>query len=190
MKDKNNKVVVSGFICSNFTYSHTNNKIKYYKFFLKNFVNKKQYVLPVIAHYSLTYNYSKGDFITVTGSLRSYTKNGHVHVFIFAENISKNIDGKFINHVIITGYICNNYSARTTPLKKTITDLIIASNINKNSYYIPSIYWGEINSHIKTNKYTLIGEFHSRKYYKNNEEKICYEFSIDKMVPILNKPKH
>ena len=140
--------------------------------------------------------------ITVEGQLRSYNKiiGGHNRLIltVFAREIFLIGEGtKNPNQIYLNGFICKKPVYRVTPLKREITDILLAVNrAYGKSDYIPTIAWGRnarFSQHLNVGDNIKIwGRIQSRTYQKklsNGEviEKMAYEVSISKMEVVKNK---
>lgn len=108
--------------------------------------------------------------------------NNKLKLYLFVTEI-KNYNNSPLNNIDIEGYICKKPFIRKTPLGKTITDLFIACNYNKNkTAYIPCIAWGttakELSLLDKSELIKINGRIRSRNYNKEINEKTTYEVSI------------
>lgn len=141
-----------------------------------------------------------GDFISIKGDFRSYSKfisenktNLLLNVFVSqyqkleAKN-EKELNEFYKDDIKLSGYLCKEPIYRVTPLGREITDVLIAVNRRSNSRsdYIPLIFWGRNANFIKTlgigSKIYLEGRIQSRNYNKVNSdnsvcEKTAYEVS-------------
>ena len=183
---ENNQITVSGKIIKK-EYSHECYNEKFYRVILETFRTSgiADYIPIIISEKILVNNI--GEYIYVSGSIRTKNIDGHLDMFVFAENIDyldfdsdKRID---TNELILNGYICKRSETRETPLKRIIIDFITAVNRPYGkSDYIPCIAWGRTARFVnKLNVGTSIivyGRFQSRYYEKDNEQKIVYEISV------------
>ena len=135
-----------------------------------------------------------GKTVKVCGSFRSYNKDGHLLLSVFANEFSvweEEYDTKSDNAINLDGYICKQPVYRETPLGRQITDVMIA--VNRSEYrsdYIPCVAWGRnaiyasglnVGTHIAIN-----GRIQSREYRKmisdlDYETKVAYEVSVSKV---------
>ena len=133
------------------------------------------------------------DKATIIGEVRTrnVTVDGRnkLEVYIFVNEIADYCgrDGQFIE---IRGTICKKPIYRETPLGRAITDMIIASNRERNnkSDYIPCIAWGRTaermaNANVGDNVIAK-GRLQSREYTKvyddgRKEVKTTYEVSLN-----------
>lgn len=133
------------------------------------------------------------DKTTIIGEVRTrnVTVNGRnkLEVYIFVSEIADYCgrDGQLLE---IRGTICKKPIYRETPLGRAITDMIIASNRERNnkSDYIPCIAWGRTaermaNANVGDNVIAK-GRLQSREYTKayddgRKEVKTTYEVSLN-----------
>ena len=133
------------------------------------------------------------DKTTIIGEVRTrnVTVNGRnkLEVYIFVSEIADYCgrDGQLVE---IRGTICKKPIYRETPLGRAITDMIIASNRERNnkSDYIPCIAWGRTaermaNANVGDNVIAK-GRLQSREYTKayddgRKEVKTTYEVSLN-----------
>lgn len=126
-----------------------------------------------------------GKTVKICGSFRSYNKDGHLLLSVFANEFSVYGEDEIKNNnaISLDGYICKQPIFRETPLGRQITDVLIAVNRSKyKSDYIPCIFWEEnaiytsglnVGTHI-----AIIGRIQSREY---KETKVAYEVSVSKV---------
>lgn len=123
--------------------------------------------------------------IYLAGSIRTYSKDNHLHVFIkprFVDILDKCMDQ---NEVELVGVICKKSKLRKTPLSKLICDFILAVNNGEYSYYIPCIAWGfnaiRVDDMCIGDCVNINGRLQSRNYTKENAEYTVYEVSCEKV---------
>lgn len=196
---QNNYITLSGQITSDFTYSHTVYGEAFYSFFLCSKRLSDTYdILPITISERLLININvqSGDYVTITGQLRSYNSYSdsktHLILTIFAKEITINEEkNKDINNIQLNGYICKKPIYRTTPFGREIADILLAVNRAYNkSDYIPIICWGRnaafaANLEVGSNIF-ITGRMQSRNYQKKLSEtevieKTAYEVSVSKI---------
>lgn len=207
---ENNRVELAGIIVENFVFDHKICGEKFYKSHLCTFrLSGTPDTIPIMVSNRLVdvSGEWEGKSVTLHGQFRSYNchKNGENHLILYAfarefELLPDNLDA-FENKIYLDGHLCKNPVYRTSPLGKTITDLLIAVNRSYGkSDYIPVICWGrnarysqnfEVGSHV-----TIEGRIQSREYHKrlpdgNPEERIriAYEVSCTKVEVIEDEQK-
>lgn len=187
-----NTVTISGVVIAKPKFAHNANNHTFYRFDLSiKRLSGTTDIIPVIIDKKLlrlTENdenqIDAGTYLKIHGQFRSYSKHNMItgkHTLILnvlAKNmtiISEN-ECKYENKIRLTGYLCKKPNYRTTPLGKSINDMLIAVNrtYGKNSDYIPTICWGNTairneNTPIGT-KLKLTGRIQSREYVKTNPE--------------------
>lgn len=201
----NNKVVIVGKVNGPIEFSHEIFGENFFQFDL-SVPRLSDYVdlLPVTVSERLLSGIEllDGMEITVEGQLRSYNKiiGGHNRLIltVFAREIFLIGEGtKNPNQIYLNGFICKKPVYRVTPLKREITDILLAVNrAYGKSDYIPTIAWGRnarFSQHLNVGDNIKIwGRIQSRTYQKklsNGEviEKMAYEVSISKMEVVKNK---
>lgn len=198
---ENNFISLQGMVDGDINYSHNVLDEEFYKFTLK--VSRLSGVvdsIPVTVAKKLIENNSlkNGDFITLTGQLRSYNKNYENRTRLILTAFAKSIEdsGKEDenpNSVVLNGYVCKEPTYRKTPFGREITDVIIAVNRAFNrSDYIPTICWGKnavLCRDLPVGTNVLIkGRLQSREYTKRNgddfEIRTAYEVSVGEIEEI------
>ncbi len=199
---QNNYIILSGRIASDFDYSHQVYGEAFYSFTLLSKRLSETYdTLPVTVSERLLIDIEarRGQFVTVTGQLRSYNSysEGKTHLIltVFAKDIAINEEkSRDINSIQLNGYICKPPVYRTTPFGREIADVLVAVNRAYNkSDYIPIICWGR-NARFASNlevgsNIMLTGRMQSRTYQKKLSdtelvEKTAYEVSVSKIEHI------
>lgn len=196
----NNKVSLIGEIDSSPVFSHSICGMKFYEIDLKiRRLSDNVDIIPVMLHGNLVSLCARlqGSMVEISGEFRSFDKyendKNKVILFVFAHLINpidKLDDTVDKNEIFLFGHVCKKPIYRKTPLRKTITELILAVNRNNGKTdYIPCICWGknarissklEIGSDVK-----LYGRIQSRIYRKKLSE-TKYEFRIAYEVSIRN----
>ncbi len=195
----NNKVTVAGKVASPLTFSHEVYGEGFYNFMLaiprlSNYID----VLPVTISERLLGEWElvEGTEVVIEGQLRSYNKfidgKNRLILTVFARDIClKEEEIKNPNQIFLNGFICKKPIYRTTPLKREITDLLLAVNRAYNkSDYIPAIAWGRNARYCEKldvgDNIRIWGRIQSRPYQKKMPdgevvEKVAYEVSISKL---------
>lgn len=201
---QNNYIILSGQIASDFTYSHQVYGEAFYSFMLCSKRLSDTYdTLPITISERLLIDMEakKGQFVTITGQLRSYNNysEGKTHLIltVFAKDIIINEERiKDINNIQLNGFICKDPVYRTTPFGREIADILLAVNRAYNkSDYIPIICWGR-NARFSSNleigsNITITGRMQSRCYQKKLSEdevieRTAYEVSVSKIELVSN----
>lgn len=138
-----------------------------------------------------------GTKILIVGHLmtENYYENNKRKLFMFpfAEKIIVLTDQEYnemsdTNLVDFEGFLCQPPIYRETPLKKEITNLLLAINTpnKKVSYYIPAITWNKNAVTSKEfnvgDKVSCAGRFQSREYIKDGNTLLAYEISLHSIV--------
>lgn len=183
---ENNQITVSGKIIE-LEYSHECYNEKFYRIILETFRTSgiADYI-PIIVSEKILVD-QINEYVYVNGSIRTRNIDGHLDIFIFAEEIDYlNFDSDDridTNELELNGYICKCNKVRETPLKRVICDFIQAVNRPYGkSDYIPCIAWGRTARFVEKieigTPVVVYGRFQSRYYEKNGEQKIAYEISV------------
>lgn len=201
---QNNIIELSGQIASEFTYSHQVYGEAFYSFMLCSKRLSDTYdTLPVTISERLLIDVEakSGQFVSVTGQLRSYNSysEGKTHLIltVFAKDIKIiNEPANDINNIRLDGFICKPPVYRTTPFNREISDILLAVNrAYKKSDYIPIICWGRNAKYASTlevgSNISVTGRMQSRIYHKKLSEtetieKTAYEVSVSKIELITN----
>lgn len=207
MKDKvieNNQVKIIGEIVSSFSYSHQMYNEGFYMTDVKvQRLSTNFDTIPVMVSERLldmSEDYS-GRLVCVTGQFRSYNhhegKRNKLVLYVFAREVEFVPDvagGAEGNKIYLDGYICKDPIFRDTPLKRKITDLLIAINRPYGKCdYIPCICWGR-NAYFASGfsvgeRVQIWGRIQSREYTKQisadvAEKRVAYEVSISKLEQV------
>ena len=200
-----NKVVLTGTVMGQPTYSHT--------VFGENFhivqlsvprLSGNNDTLPIsLSEHLLSDLVSDGNTITVVGQLRSYNKLVETHskllLTVFVQDVLPCDNSINPNTMELDGYICKAPVYRTTPFNREICDILLAVNRPYNkSDYIPCIIWGRtarfastlsVGQHIH-----IVGRVQSRQYQKKQEDgtvdtRTTYEVSVTKLSLVEDIPQ-
>lgn len=155
-------------------------------------------ILHIIAPQQLLENLPlrEGDYITVTGQLRSYNnKTGtppRLVISVLARTIALSDDPP-CNMIRLSGTICKTPTFRRTPMGREICDVILAVNRRYGrADYLPCISWGAIAQQTALldvgAPLCLEGRIQSRTYAKTLpggvcEERTAYEVSVMRPLP-------
>ena len=110
--------------------------------------------------------------IKLIGYMESKSSNGKLYVNVAATTIIFDTeDEEGINEVCLCGELCSDPAVRSTPLGKTITNIILrVRNSATENFYIPIILWGDDAHKVSQMKshdiVTVKGRFQSREYNK------------------------
>lgn len=203
MDFENNKVKISGMVCSGFTFSHDVFGEGFYIMKVKvNRLSETADFIPVMVSDRLVdieKNYS-GMYVEVSGQFRSFNRQegekSRLTLSVFAREIElKEECGEFdANDISLTGYICKQPVYRKTPLGREVTDVLLAVNRPYGkSDYIPCIVWGR-NAHFAESLSVgdcveIFGRIQSREYQKKISEnefetRTAYEVSVSRIEEV------
>lgn len=199
---KNNKVFISGEVCSEPKFSHEVYNEGFYEFDLKiTRLSDSFDIIPVtISERLLNGNKIKvGDKISGNGQFRSYNKledgKSKLMLTVFLRELLPYTESDNPNMIEITGYVCKEPVFRTTPFRREISDVLLAVNRSYNkSDYLPCIAWGRNARFVKNfsvgDKVIVSGRIQSRDYQKKiNDQmitKTAYEVSLNKIEKIVD----
>ena len=205
-----NKVFVSGRIETEFDFSHEVLWKKFYRTRVRvERLSGTEDLVPIVVSDLLIGRERmktslEGKWVEVAGQFRSYNKLGedgrrHLDLFLFVTAINIYDDEDELeevtnaNLIYLDGYLCKTPVFRKTPLRRQITDLLIAVNrpYGKTDY-IPCIVWGRVAQWASEfevgNRVKLYGRVQSREYFKRfskdteaGEYRDAYEISVMRM---------
>ena len=186
-----NKIVLAGLVTEEPTFSHEVHGEKFYRFYLSSsrqsgYCDVLMCTVPEIIKNGI----SEGNKVKVFGEIRTRNVHeddkSHLEVTVFVKEVL--LYEKDENNVELDGFICKEPVYRETPFGRQITDLIVASNRERNykSDYIPCIAWGR--NAIRTSEFNVgtrvkvSGRLQSREYNKRlgdetYEVRTAYELS-------------
>ena len=191
-----NEITLRGFL-RDIEYSHNVGDIEYEKAnLICPGINGKEDDLISLRYKKFVNKYKEGDFVEITGNLRSYshrtntTNKVEIYVFTYFD-----LPEEFGNNVKLDGRICKMDNLHYTKNNKPYIHFILANNIFTNNNkkinsYIPCTAYGEqaeIISSLNVSDFIVInGEFHSHTFKKkcdNNEVefRLAHEVIIDKV---------
>lgn len=198
----NNRVNVTGKICSGFRYSH---QIFGEGFYVTDICISRESgytdVIPLMFSDKLLdvgQDYT-GSMVAVAGQFRSYNRHeerkNRLVLSIFVQEVEfleeEPVNSRENNRIFLEGFVCKEPVYRKTPLGREIADILLAVNRPYGkSDYIPCIAWGrnarfagrlEVGEAVK-----LHGRIQSREYVKClSEEKVetmvAYEVSASQL---------
>ncbi len=174
--------------------SHTNHGTEFYRFPLQiRRLSGAEDCLSIVAPESLLQQcgpLEPGQEVTVEGEVRTFNnRNGsgsRLVISVFARTLRPE-PGDDENQLELSGTLCKPPSLRSTPLGRTICDMILAVNRRYGrADYLPCIAWGslarrcgamEVGGHLR-----LSGRLQSRAYTKIvdglPEERTAFEVSV------------
>ena len=195
-----NKIALSGTVTDEPTFSHEVHGEKFYRFrLLSSRKSGNCDVLVCIVPEIIKNGISEGNKVKVFGEIRTRNVHendkNHLEITVFVKEVLSY--EKDENNVELDGFICKEPTYRETPLGRQVSDLIIASNRERNfkSDYIPCIAWGR--NAIRTSELNVgtrvkvSGRLQSREYKKRlgdetYEERTAYELSSS-MVSVVEE---
>lgn len=135
-----------------------------------------------------------GSPLTVSGEVRTFNNRSGVGsrlvVSVFARTLSQEA-GEDENHLELSGTLCKPPVLRTTPLGRTICDMILAANRRYGrADYLPCIAWGSLAYRCASmevgDSLALEGRLQSRIYTKEidgrTQERTAFEVSIMSLI--------
>ena len=195
-----NKIVLAGLVTEEPTFSHEVHGEKFYRFYLSSsrqsgYCDVLMCTVPEIIKNGI----NEGNMVKVLGEIRTRNVHeddkSHLEVTVFVKEVL--LYDKDENNVELDGFICKEPVYRETPFGRQITDLIVASNRERNykSDYIPCIAWGR--NAIRTSEFNVgtrvkvSGRLQSREYNKKiddekYEERTAYELSAS-MIDVVEE---
>ncbi len=197
MHKSENFLILAGDVVTGPEFSHKSHDLTFMKFSLgiERLSGVSDYI-TVIANKALvdSSNIHQGDFIKITGELRSFNNKSGIGnrliITAFAHEINFCAE-EYQNEVHLNGTLCKDSISRKTPLGREICDIMLAVNRKYNrTDYIPCIVWG--NNAIRAATLTagsnisIIGRIQSREYIKTidnvSETKTTYEVSAHELI--------
>ena len=138
----------------------------------------------------------RGEEVTVRGEVRTFNNRSGVGsrlvISVFAKELVLE-EREDENRLLLSGTLCKPPSLRSTPLGRTICDMILAVNRRYGrADYLPCIAWGSL-AHLcgemaVGSSLGLDGRLQSRTYTKNLgdhvEERTAFEVSIMNLLPL------
>ena len=186
-----NKIVLAGLVTEEPTFSHEVHGEKFYRFYLSSsrqsgYCDVLMCTVPEIIKNGI----NEGNMVKVLGEIRTRNVHeddkSHLEVTVFVKEVL--LYEKDENNVELDGFICKEPVYRETPFGRQITDLIVASNRERNfkSDYIPCIAWGR--NAIRASEFNVgtrvkvLGRLQSREYKKKIDDgtyevRTAYELS-------------
>lgn len=205
----NNQVSISGRVASKLEFSHEfsngTSKKRFYIFKLAcKRLNDTYDLIPVMVseEYECFNQLTEGKYVYIEGNFRSYNKQEEDKIrlilYVYPRRINFLNEDEILSNdcdtIIMEGFVCKEVIYRKTPLKRKITDLLIAVNrpYGKTDY-IPCIAWEEDAikaSNFKVGeKVKIAGRIQSREYNKILEKgkvevRTAYEVSCRKIEKV------
>ena len=174
-----NKIVLAGLVTEEPTFSHEVHGEKFYRFYLSSSRQSGNCdVLMCTVPEIIKNGINEGNMVKVLGEIRTRNVHeddkSHLEVTVFVKEVL--LYEKDENNVELDGFICKEPVYRETPFGRQITDLIVASNRERNykSDYIPCIAWGR--NAIRSSEFNVgtrvkvLGRLQSREYKKKIDD--------------------
>lgn len=194
MQTNNNKIFLRGRLAASPSLSHINHGVEYLLLPLSVCrLSGAEDTLHVVAsreQLDLLPPLEAGSPLTVSGEVRTFNNRSGVGsrlvVSVFARALSQE-EGEDENHLELSGTLCKPPILRTTPLGRTICDMILAANRRYGrADYLPCIAWGSLayrcGSMEVGDRLALEGRLQSRIYTKEidgqTQERTAFEVSI------------
>ncbi|MGI5962748.1 MAG: single-stranded DNA-binding protein [Lawsonibacter sp.] len=192
-----NRVLLHGRLGAAPSLSHLNHGVEFYRFPLRVFrlsgtEDQVNVVVPGPLLEAIGPLMPETE-VTVLGELRTFNNRtgigSRLIISVFAREIHYE-QGEDINQLELTGTLCKPPSLRSTPLGRTICDLILAVNRRYGrADYLPCIAWGSLAHRCGGlgvgDRVRLSGRLQSRVYNKTLgdrvEERVAFEVSIMSM---------
>ena len=195
-----NKIVLAGLVADEPTFSHEVHGEKFYRFrLLSSRKSGNCDVLVCIVPEIIKNGINEGNMVKVFGEIRTRNVHeddkNHLEITVFVKEVLLYDEDE--NNVELDGFICKEPTYRETPFGRQITDLMVASNRERNhkSDYIPCIAWGR--NAIRSSEFDVgtrvkvLGRLQSREYKKKIDDGIyevrtAYELSAS-MVDVVEE---
>ena len=185
-----NKIILSGKVTDEPTFSHEVHGEKFYRFrLLSSRQSGNRDVLMCTVPEIIKNGISEGNKVKVLGEIRTRNVHeddkNHLEITVFVKEVLLYEEDE--NNVELDGFICKEPTYRETPFGRQITDLMVASNREYfKSDYIPCIAWGR--NAIRASEFNVgtrvkvLGRLQSREYKKKIDDGIyevrtAYELS-------------
>lgn len=198
---KTNHVSISGIITSDFQTICTACGKKYYILHIKaRRLSGNIDIIPVVVPDRLIESEKeyRGMYVCIIGQYCSKNyyeqQKRRLKLYIYARELelvterNRSVDD---NCIFLDGYVCKEPVYRITPLRRSITDMLIAVNSpHGKTDYIPCICWGRIAYYASSlsvgSHVSVEGRVQSREYYKQlnsmeSEKRTAYEISVSKL---------
>ena len=194
MQTNNNRIFLRGRLAAPPTLSHANHNVEYYLLPLAvRRLSGAEDTLHVIAareQLAALPSLESGSPLSVWGEVRTFNNRSGVGsrlvVSVFTRSLSQE-EGEDENRLELSGTICKPPVLRSTPLGRTICDMILAANRRYGrADYLPCIAWGSLAYRCGDmsvgDQLALEGRLQSRVYTKEidgqTQERTAFEVSI------------
>ncbi len=192
-----NKILLRGRLESGPVLSHTNHGVDYFllPILVRRLSGAEDRLNAMASRAQLEpLGLEPGDLVTIRGEVRTFNNRSGVGsrlvVSVFVRELSREA-GEEENRLELAGTICKPPSLRSTPLGRTICDMILAVNRRYGrADYLPCIAWGSLAHRCGAldvgDRLRLNGRLQSRGYTKTLEdgrveERTAFEVSIMSM---------
>ena len=194
MQTNKNRIFLRGRLAASPAPSHMNHGIQYLTFPLTVCrLSGAEDHLNVVASQEQLDRFpplEAGDPLAVWGEVRTFNNRSGVGsrlvVSVFARELSQD-EGEDENHLELSGTLCKPPALRSTPLGRTICDMILAVNRRYGrADYLPCIAWGSLAYRCGAmevgDTLALEGRLQSRVYTKEidgqTQERTAFEVSV------------
>ena len=195
-----NKIVLAGLVTEEPIFSHEVHGEKFYRFrLLSSRQSGNCDILMCTVPEIIKNGINEGKKVKVLGEIRTRNVHendkNHLEITVFVKDVLLYEEDE--NNVELDGFICKDPTYRETPFGRRITDLIVASNRERNfkSDYIPCIAWGR--NAIRASEFDVgtrvkvLGRLQSREYKKKIDDGIyevrtAYELSAS-MIDVIEE---
>ena len=194
MQTNNNKIFLRGRLAAPPSLSHVNHGVEYLLLPLSvcrlSGAEDTLHVRASREQLDLFPTLETGSPLTVSGEVRTFNNRSGVGsrlvVSVFAKALSQE-EGEDENRLELSGTLCKPPVLRTTPLGRTICDMILAANRRYGrADYLPCIAWGSLAYRCASmevgDRLALEGRLQSRIYTKEidgrTQERTAFEVSI------------
>ena len=189
-----NRISLHGRVGALPVFSHANHGVEFYRFprVVRRLsgVEDRIHVLASAAQLAACPGLAPEEELTVVGEVRTFNnrtgEGSRLIISVFARVLTRQ-PGEDENLLELTGTLCKPPTLRSTPLGRTICDMILAVNRRYGrSDYLPCIAWGSL-AHRCAEKTTgdrigLSGRLQSRSYQKRlgeqNLQRTAFEVSV------------
>lgn len=192
---QNNSIFLRGRLAASPTLSHINHGVEYFLLPLRvcrlSGAADTLHVIASRAQLAAFPPLEENSSLTVQGEVRTFNNRSGVGsrlvISVFAKELSQEEDKEDENHLEISGVLCKPPVLRTTPLGRTICDMILAANRRYGrADYLPCIAWGSLAYRCGAmevgDRLALEGRLQSRIYTKEVDgqlqERTAFEVSI------------
>lgn len=194
MQTNNNRIFLRGRLAGAPTLSHVNHGVEYLLLPLAvrrlSGVEDTLHVIAAREQLAPLPPLEEGSPLSVHGEVRTFNNRSGVGsrliVSVFARSLSQE-EGGDENHLELSGTLCKPPVLRSTPLGRTICDMILAANRRYGrADYLPCIAWGSLAYRCGAmdvgDRLALEGRLQSRVYTKEidgqTQERTAFEVSI------------